>query len=187
MNTAKDAAADLGQLLAATALRDQKAFAELYRLTSPKLFAVALRILRRRDWAEDVLQEAYVNIWHHAQTYNLLHSAPMTWLTTIVRNRCLDWLRRGGREERESDGDAALEGLETAEPGPLDRLLGKSEAQNLANCLGGLAAKERQSIALAYLRGLSHGELAEWLREPLGTVKTYVRRGLMQLKACLES
>src|SRR5258706_2797803 len=84
----------LSELLARCALREQRAFATLYQFSSAKLFAVAVRITRRRDWAEEVLQEAFVNIWNHAAGYNSAKSAPMTWMTAIVRNRALDWLRR---------------------------------------------------------------------------------------------
>jgi RNA polymerase sigma-70 factor (ECF subfamily) len=84
----------VGELMARCALRDQRAFAELYRQTAAKLYGVALRILRRRDWAEEVLQESYVNIWNHVQEYAAAKSAPMTWMTAIVRNRALDMHRR---------------------------------------------------------------------------------------------
>ena len=147
----------LKQLLAACARRDSAAFGRLYEATSAKLFGVAIRILRREDWAEEVLQDCYVNIWNHASKYSSALSAPMTWMTSIVRNRCLDWLRRPNPEPL---ADEALEALE---------------------------GKQRQAIALAYLDGLSHSELAAHLREPLGTVKTWVRRGLLRLKSCLEA
>src|SRR5450432_835695 len=84
----------LADLLARVGLFDQRAFAELYRLTSPHLYAVALRILRESGAAEEVLQESYVNIWHHAGSYVAAKSQPLTWLTSIVRNRCLDQMRR---------------------------------------------------------------------------------------------
>ena len=84
----------LEQLIARSALGDRAAFGELYRAAAPKLFGVALRILRRADWAEDVLQECFVAFWRHAPEYDASRAAPMTWMTSIVRNRCLDWLRR---------------------------------------------------------------------------------------------
>ena len=111
----------LSALLARSAGRDQAAFAELYRRTSAKLFAVALRIVRRKDWAEDVLQESFVNIWHHAGDYTASRSAPMTWMTSIVRNRCLDWIRRP-REETPETFEGMLEGTADDEPGPLAQL-----------------------------------------------------------------
>ena len=178
-------AKQLSALLAACARRDREAFARLYQATSAKLFGVALRILRRNDWAEEVLQESYVNIWNHAQNYSAGLSAPMTWMTSIVRNRCLDWLRRPSREVSDPEGEMTAK-AEADGPGPLDALSRSSDARALAACLGQLEGKQRQAIMLAFFDGLSHSELAAHLREPLGTVKTWVRRGLLRLKTCLE-
>jgi RNA polymerase sigma-70 factor (ECF subfamily) len=178
--------AALSGLLSRSALKDQQAFAELYRRTSSKLFAVAVRIVRRRDWAEEVLQESFVNIWYHAGEYNTSRSAPMTWMISIVRNRSLDWLRRP-REEASETLAGMLEG--TADDGldPLARLAESREAIRLAHCLEALDPGQRQSIALAFYRGLSHSELAKHLDAPLGTVKAWVRRGLERLKNCIGS
>ena len=172
-------------LLAGCARRDRDAFSKLYQATSPKLYGVALRILRREDWAEEVLQECYVSIWTHAPEYRPALAAPMTWMTSIVRNRCLDWLRRPRFEVADEDG-AIVESAESENPGPLAELERAKDAQALARCLKGLEARQRQAIALAFYDGLSHSELASHLREPLGTVKTWVRRGLLRLKTCLE-
>ncbi len=172
----------LEQLLGRAALGERGAFQELYRATAPKLFGVALRILRREDWAEEVLQECYVSVWRHAAEYRPGLAAPMTWMTSIVRNRCLDWLRRPAPEVAVE----TFEELESGSPGPLAELARAMDAQALARCLGGLDARQRQAIALAFYDGLSHAELAGHLRQPLGTVKTWVRRGLLRLKSCLE-
>jgi RNA polymerase sigma-70 factor (ECF subfamily) len=183
-----DAAAQqarLLELLAGSARRDRQSFARLYEATSSKLFAVALRILRREDWAEEVLQECYVSIWTHAPEYRPSLAAPMTWMTSIVRNRCLDWLRRPRLEVPDEEG-TIVEAMESDDPGPLAELERAKETQALARCLKGLEGKQRQAIALAFFDGLSHSELAQHLREPLGTVKTWVRRGLLRLKTCLE-
>jgi RNA polymerase sigma-70 factor, ECF subfamily len=174
------------ELLAAAGRRDQRAFARLYELSSARLFGVALKLLRRRDWAEEVLQEAFVNIWQHAAEYNTALAAPLTWMTTIVRNRCLDWLRRP-QNEVASDDESLFESIPDDTLGPLERLVQSSVTKSIFSCLQRLAARERQTIALAFLHGLTHSELAEHLKEPLGTVKTYVRRGLAQLKDCLQS
>ena len=149
-----------------------------------------MRILRREDWAEEVLQDCYVNIWNHASKYSAALSAPMTWMTSIVRNRCLDWLRRPNLEvviESGEDGGNLIDAQASEDPGPLDELSRTSEARALAECLARLEAKQRQAVMLAFFDGLSHSELAAHLREPLGTVKTWVRRGLIHLKGCLES
>jgi len=179
----------LAGLLAACARKDEAAFARLYQSTSSKLFGVALRILRREDWAEEVLQDCYVSIWNHAGSYEAGRSAPMTWLTSIVRNRCLDWLRRPRLEVAltgpDEDGEDPLERVPSADPGPLDELARAADARALGDCLRRLDPKQRQAIMLAFYEGLSHSELARHLREPLGTVKTWVRRGLERLKGCL--
>jgi RNA polymerase sigma-70 factor (ECF subfamily) len=185
-STSPDAlAARLTELLAQSALKNQRAFADLYALTAPKLYGVALRILRRQDWAEEVLQECYVNIWNHAGDYAVQKSAPLTWMTSIVRNRCLDWLRRPRQEATGQEYDIAVEAWQDDSPGPLEQLMNSSEAAALARCLRQLEAKQRQSIMLAFFHGLSHSELADHMKQPLGTVKTWVRRGLERLKVCL--
>jgi RNA polymerase sigma-70 factor (ECF subfamily) len=176
----------IAELMARCALRDQRAFAELYRQTSAKLYAVAIRILKRNDWAEEVLQESFVNIWNHIADYSVARSAPMTWMSAIVRNRALDWLRRPSLEHGDEDYDLLVAALPDDAPGP-DLVLGNSrDALALAECLKQLSGNQRQTIMLAYAHGLSHGELARHLKEPLGTVKTWIRRGLDRLKGCMD-
>jgi RNA polymerase sigma-70 factor, ECF subfamily len=178
--------ARLADLLARTALSDQQAFAELYRLTSPHLYAVALRILRVSGPAEEVLQESYVNIWHHAGSYVAARSQPLTWMTSIVRNRCLDQMRQ--REVDTVTIDDEEQGMMLADdrPSPIDMLLSSADALAVKSCVERLEAGQKQAIALAFYQGLSHSELASHLRQPLGTVKSWVRRGLERLKACLD-
>ena len=149
----------LVDLLAAAARRDQQAFARLYELSASRLFAVALKLLRRQDWAEEVLQEAFVNIWHHAGEYNATLAAPLTWMTTIVRNRCLDWLRRP-KNEIATDDETLFESIPDDALGPLEQLVQSSVTKSLFSCLQRLAARERQTIALAFFHGLTHSELA---------------------------
>jgi RNA polymerase sigma-70 factor (ECF subfamily) len=177
----------LDRLMARCALRDQAAFAELYRRTSGRLLAVAMRIVRRRDWAEDILQESFVSVWNHVADFDRSRSAPMTWMTTIVRNRALDWVRRPRHETSEEDLEGLAETWADDAPGPLEHLRQAGDAGRLGDCLQRLSGGQRQSIALAYLHGLSHSELADHLGEPLGTVKTWIRRGLEQLRGCLEA
>jgi RNA polymerase sigma-70 factor (ECF subfamily) len=178
-------AQDLANLLARCANGDRAAFALLYEASSAKLYGVALRILRREDWAEEILQECFVSIWAHARDYRPALAAPMTWMTSVVRNRCLDWLRRPALEVDDPEG-AIAEGAHSDAPGPLARLERSTDGAALARCLASLDGKQRQAIALAFYEGLSHGELARHLREPLGTVKTWIRRGLARLRSCLE-
>jgi RNA polymerase sigma factor (sigma-70 family) len=178
--------ARLMELLARTALKDQQAFADLYRAASPHLFAVALRILREASAAEEVLQESFVNVWHHAASYVAAKSQPLTWLTSIVRNRCLDQLRR--REVDTVTMDDEEEGVKIAAQGPtpLELLLAGADALAVKECIDALEPAQKQAIALAFFQGLSHSELARHMREPLGTVKSWVRRGLERLRSCLD-
>ncbi|BBP03196.1 RNA polymerase sigma factor [Sulfuriferula plumbiphila] len=171
-------------LLSRCALRDQQAFERLYRVTSAKLFAVALRIVRRQDWAEEVLQEAFVNIWHHAPGYVSGKAAPLTWMTHIVRNRALDWLRRPQREDA-ADEDAE-ETWKDESASLFERLEQSRDATALNDCMGRIEARLRQTIALAFWHGLTHSELAQHMQQPIGTVKTWIRRGMGAIKKCLE-
>jgi RNA polymerase sigma-70 factor (ECF subfamily) len=179
----------LQDLLAACARKDRGAFSRLYALTAPKLFGVAVRILKREDWAEEVVQDCFVSVWNHAGSYSAGLSAPMTWLTSIVRNRCLDRLRRPNLEvvlvAADDDAEDPIEAMADDAPGPLDELARSADARALADCLRRLEAKQRQAIMLAFYDGLSHSELASHMRQPLGTVKTWVRRGLERLKGCM--
>ena len=178
--------ARLMELLARTALGDQRAFAELYQATSAHLYAVALRILKQAPAAEEALQESFVNVWHHARSYVAARSQPLTWLTSIVRNRCLDQLRRHEIATATMDDDEAAT-VAADDPTPLDRLLSGADARAIGRWVETLEAGQKQAIALAFFQGLSHAELASHLRQPLGTVKSWIRRGLERLRACLDS
>jgi RNA polymerase sigma factor (sigma-70 family) len=179
--------ARLLDLLARTALADQQAFAELYRMTSGHLYAVALRILRDTGAAEEVLQESFINVWHHAGSYVAAKSQPLTWLTSIVRNRCLDQLRRRDVETVTMDDEEEGVTVAADDPSPLEMLLSGADARAVGACVEALEPGQKQAIALAFFQGLSHSELAKHLREPLGTVKSWIRRGLERLRACLDS
>jgi len=185
---------ELSQLLARAGLGDRAAFATLYDKTSSHLFAVVLRINRDRGQAEDVLQEVYVNVWRSAQSFDAAQSQPLTWLTRIARNRAIDSLRRAQTQPQfesrftgeEEDNDVYDDKADDA-PGPLDLLSRASDARALTDCMQDLSASQRQSVALAFYDGLSHAEVAEKMGQPLGTVKSWVRRALSSLKGCLES
>jgi RNA polymerase sigma-70 factor (ECF subfamily) len=141
--------------------------------------------------AEEMLQEAFVSVWHHAGTYDAAKSQPLTWLTSIVRNRCLDRLRRREVDTEtltpRDDDEAPAWEPPSEGPTPVELLLAAADARALRGCLDGLEPGPRQAIALAFFRGLSHRELAAHLREPLGTVKSWVRRGLATLRRCLDA
>ena len=184
-----DRNARLAALLPKVALGDQAAFADLYRHTSPHLYGVAVRILREGSAAEEVLQEAFVSVWHHAGSYEAAKSQPLTWLTAIVRNRCLDQLRRRELDTvtmTTDDDDGKEFDLPSGDPTPVEMLLAGAEAQSVRDCVDKLDAGPKQAIALAFYQGLSHAELASHMRQPLGTVKSWVRRGLERLKGCLD-
>ncbi len=185
---------ELSQLLARTGLGDRAAFAQLYQRTSGHLLAVVLRIQRDRAQAEDLLQEVYVSVWKAAAGFDAARSQPLTWLTSIARNRAIDGLRRQAAQPRLESGHRAedderpdaVEAIADDNPGPADLLGRASDARELGQCLEQLSPPQRQSVALAFFDGLSHAEVAEHLCQPLGTVKSWVRRALMALKSCLE-
>jgi RNA polymerase sigma-70 factor (ECF subfamily) len=174
----------LEDLVARTALGDRAAFERLYLATRSKLFAVSLRIVRERALAEEVLQDSFVNIWRRASDYAAAKSAPMTWMTAIVRNRSVDLVRRT-REEPDVD-DTLVAGLADENAAPERDAAARADAHSLKRCLAELDPEQRQTIALAFFHGLTHSELAAHLRRPLGTVKTHVRRGLIRLRECLD-
>lgn len=185
---------DLSALLSRAGLGDRAAFATLYERTSSHLFAVVLRICRDRAQAEDILQEVYVNVWRAASGFDAAQSQPLTWLTSIARNRAIDGLRRTQTQPQlqtihtgdDEDSDV-YDTTADDNPGPLDLLSRASDARALAHCMQDLSASQRQSVALAFYDGLSHAEVAEKMGQPLGTVKSWVRRALISLKSCLES
>ncbi len=185
---------ELSGLLARAGLGDRAAFAQLYERTSGHLLAVVLRIQRNRAQAEELLQEVYVSVWKAASSFDAARSQPLTWLTHIARNRAIDSLRRAGAQPklesstRDEDDDRPdpAEALADDRPGPLELLGLASEARELKHCMDDLSPPQRQSVALAFFDGLSHAEVASHLKQPLGTVKSWVRRALQTLKNCLE-
>lgn len=180
---------DLARLLAQVALRDRAAFEQVYRATCAHLLGVAFRILNQRERAEEVLQEAYMNVWHNAGGFNAAIASPMTWLINIVRNKAIDSLR-SGKTERASTVALDDEAHEVAadDAQQPQQLLDESLSRlKIDACMGELGPTQRQALALAYYRGLVHTEIAASLGAPLGTVKAWVRRGLDKLKGCLEA
>jgi RNA polymerase sigma-70 factor (ECF subfamily) len=172
-------------LLMAVASGDGAAFERLYRATSAKLFGICLRLVRERSDAEDVLQEVYAVIWRKAGQYDAAVASPISWLAMIAHNKSIDRLRadQGGRhalpiefavDVRDDDADTHA----SAE------LAG--EQRRLDGCLGELEARRRTLIRTAFFEGATYEELAQRSGTPLGTVKSWIRRGLQQLRSCLE-
>ena len=175
---------ELASLITSTAGGDRAAFERLYQLSSPYLFGMLRRLLGRQSWAEEILQECFVSIWQHASRYERDRSAPMTWMAAIARNAALDLLRRRDASEAPLDDEVAAQRPDER-PQPLEALQSGLEARRLRECMQALPAQQQQGLALAFFHGLSHSEVAEQLGEPLGTVKSWVRRGLLALKSCL--
>ena len=190
-----DRSLELSRLLARAGLGDRAAFATLYERSSAHLLGVVLRIQRDRAQAEDILQEVYVNVWRAAKSFDAAQSQPLTWLTSIARNRAIDSLRRKQTQplmqtnfsQPDNEDSDVYDTVADDAPGPLDLLSRASDARALASCMQALSAQQRQSVALAFFDGLSHAEVAANMRQPLGTVKSWVRRALLTLKSCLES
>ena len=171
------------QYLGECALEKHGALQKLYSKTSSNLFAVSLRILKDRGQAEDCLQNAYIKIWKNAGSYDSTKARPLTWMNTIVRNQALDMLRR--RRVQEVSDDDALSQVADDSPGQEQQLILSRDAGNMHRCLTDLSEQQRACIELAYFDGLTHQEMSERLEYPLGSVKTWVRRGLARLRTCL--
>jgi RNA polymerase sigma-70 factor (ECF subfamily) len=170
-------------LLQACARGDRAALQSLYAQTAPQLFGLALSILRNRDLAEDVMQDSFILVWRHAHRFDPDRGAAMAWLARIVRNQCFDLMRRRGRESPLDD--ASMQSWEDPAPGPADLTALSQDAQRLRACLDELDEGPRKSMILAYYEGLTFAQVAERTSAPLGTVKSWIRRGLIQLRVCM--
>ncbi|HEX7816739.1 sigma-70 family RNA polymerase sigma factor [Dyella sp.] len=186
MSVSSDATPDLlNRLLQQTAAGDEKAFAQLYERSSSRLFGLCVRMLVDRREAEEVLQEAYVTAWQRASSFDPQRSSAMTWLVTLTRNKAIDRLRQHGTAH--FDGDAALDGIIDDTPGPSSQAEQSEQYARLQRCLEELEPQQRRSVREAFFTGCTYHELAERTKVPLGTLKSWIRRGLLQLRACLGS
>jgi RNA polymerase sigma-70 factor (ECF subfamily) len=175
---------ELARLLQATARGDRQAFARLYELTAPKLLGAGVHMLKRRELAEDVLQDLFVKIWHRAAEYQVERGGVLTWLYSVQRYLALDKLRAQRPTEaldEEVSNTLAFEG-----PDPSMMAMNTDMAGRVHRCLDTLTDVQRRSVTLAFFEGLTHTELTQKLQMPLGTVKSWIRRGLMSLQKCLE-
>lgn len=176
-------APELVWLMAAVAKGDQAAFEQLYAATRSKLFGVALRILRRQDLAEEVIQETYVKIWASAGQYNPSAASPITWMVAIARNRSIDLLRKRTEVSMEEEPEAMNVASESEDP--LAKRQMTEELKRLLGCVGTLEPDRQRLVLLAYYNGWSREQLAVKLDKPVNTIKTWLRRSLLEIRECL--
>lgn len=165
---------------------DRAALEEVYRATSVKLFGICYRILGDRKEAEDALQDVYVNLWRRADRFDPERASPISWLAVFARNRAIDRLRSGRVQRDAAPIEAAAE---VADAAPLadDLLIDAERKARVHHCLGTLDDNQRDNIRAAFFDGRTYAELAEAVGVPLGTMKSWIRRGMQRLKTCLES
>lgn len=173
---------ELEQLIAQLVLKDRRAFALLYEKTSAKLFGICLRILNDRSEAEDVLQEIYIKVWHKADRFAVGRASVITWLSTVARNQAIDRLRAKGKPH---DDLADHDDIRDLGPTPEQATLARDQKAQIDLCLDQLNNDHAFAVRHTYLSGWSYQQSADALDKPLNTVKTWIRRGLMQLKECL--
>lgn len=178
-------AAELVTLLAAVSRGDQAAFERLYAATRAKLYGVVLRILRRHDLADEVMQETYLKIWNSAGQFNPALASPITWMVTIARNRAIDIVRKRSEASLEEEPEAMDVAADT--PNPLAAREMSEELKRLLACVGHLEPERQKLVLLAYYNGLSREQLATRLNKPVNTIKTWLRRSLIAIRECLGS
>ncbi|RUO42125.1 RNA polymerase subunit sigma-70 [Pseudidiomarina aestuarii] len=178
MTTPQTLERDLQQI----ALGDTAAFRRVYEATSAKLYSVSLTIVRRTDWAEEALQDTFIKVWHRAGDYTVAKGSVMSWLISMVRYRSIDLLRNRANQELSTDDFDEIPATDTLDSS-LDSL---ADSKQLRVCMDELQPTTRQAIQLAFVYGLSHQEVSDHLREALGSVKSWIRRGLESLKRCLQ-
>lgn len=180
-----EAQLELAATLSCIARGDNAAFERLYRTTSAKLYSVISHIVRNDAAAEEVLQDVYFTIWSKSQLYDSSIASPMTWLITVARNKAIDRLRRDGTHiETEIERVAGI--LRDPEPMAIDQLARKQQRSHLNRCLEELDVRQREAIRAAFFGGFTYDELAKKASVPLPTLKSWIRRGLLRLKDCLD-
>lgn len=180
--------ANINDLLARCALRDQKALEALYAQTSARFYGLVLKMLRDTEWANEVVQDAYIKIWNNSQRFNASKASGMTWMTTIVRNSALDRIRERKRNpllQNEQLDEIETVMLDSETPTPDQQTDTDYELNQLMQCLKHLNQQQQKAVMMSFYHGYSHQELSEKLIVPLGTIKGWVRRGLEQLRGCL--
>jgi len=175
--------AELVWLLAAVAKGDQAAFEQLYNATRAKLYGVVMRILRRHDLADEVLQEAYLRVWRNAEKFDPALAAPISWMVAIARNLAIDLVRKKAEVSLEEEPEAM--DVAADNPGPLARRELTEELKRLLACIGKLDPERQRLVLLAYYGGWSREQLAAKLDTPVNTIKTWLRRSLIEIRECL--
>jgi RNA polymerase sigma-70 factor, ECF subfamily len=175
--------AELVELLAAVAKRDAPAFERLYTATRAKLYGVLLRILGRPELADEVMQETYLKVWNMADKFNPAIATPITWMVALARNRAIDIVRKKGESSIEDEPQALEVAAET--PTPLARREMAEELKRLLSCLGKLDPEKQRIVLLAYYSGWSRDQLAKKLDIPVNTIKTWLRRSLLEIRGCM--
>jgi RNA polymerase sigma-70 factor (ECF subfamily) len=185
MQGAMEGGEDLVILLTRCAAGERAALGEFYRRTAPTVFARVLRLVCDRASAEEVLQETYLSVWRNAGRYDRHLAAPLTWVGAIARYRALDLLERR-RPTVPIEESGIAETRPDPAPSPLETAVAGADRRARAHCLEELEAGPRRRIVLAFWRGLSYAEVASLTKQPEGTVKSWIRRGLQRLRRCLE-
>lgn len=175
----------LDALLAQVALGDRAAFGTLYRATSNRLFGICLRVLAERSEAEDALQEVFTTVWRKATQFDATRATATAWLAMIARNKAIDRLRALPARQARTSIDSAQD-LEDPGASPPQQAQAATDRVQLEHCLEGLEPKRRSLIRSAFFEGLTYEELATRIQAPLGSIKSWIRRGLLQLRECLE-
>ncbi|WGW03288.1 sigma-70 family RNA polymerase sigma factor [Tropicibacter oceani] len=178
---------EIEELIARVSMGDRKAFEALYGRTSAKLFGVCLRVLKSRALAEEVLQEVFLRIWNRAGQYRANGYSPMTWLITVTRNAAIDRLRAQARQGGGVDLAELTDRLSDPGPGPEAQTLARDQARILNECLAELPPDRAEMVRGAYLDGASYADLAAATGIKLNTVRTWLRRSLIQLRECLSA
>lgn len=182
---------EVPRLLSRIALRDAAALKALYSLVAGQLLAVAWRVLQDRALAEDVLQDVFLKIWNQSTPAVPGQNLSLAWLCVVTRHRAID-LQRQKKPEiplywQDAEGEEHFHDVQDENASPMQLLLEHEDGQRLGQCLGGLEAEPRQAVLLAFYEGLTHIEIADRMRKPLGTIKAWTRRSLLRLKGCMEA